>query len=82
MLDGTGYPCRHFARETHYGSRLVHVCDVYDALRTRRPYREAWESEAALSYIEERAGLEFDPALAHSFIALMRSWDQRVVEPS
>jgi putative nucleotidyltransferase with HDIG domain len=80
MLDGTGYPHRHFARETHYCSRLVHVCDVYDALRTRRPYREAWESEAALSYIEERAGLEFDPALAHTFTAMLRRWDQRVVE--
>jgi len=80
MLDGTGYPCRHFARETHYGSRLVHVCDVYDALRTRRPYREAWESEAALAYIEERAGLEFDPALAHTFIAMMRRSDQQVME--
>jgi putative nucleotidyltransferase with HDIG domain len=80
MLDGTGYPCRHFARETHYGSRLVHVCDVYDALRTRRPYREAWESEAALTYIEERAGVEFDPALAHTFTAMMRRWDHRVME--
>ena len=80
MLDGTGYPHRHFARETHYGSRLVHVCDVYDALRTRRPYREAWESEAALAYIEERAGMEFDPALAHTFTAMMRRWDHRVME--
>lgn len=80
MLDGSGYPCRHYGRETHYGSRLVHVCDVYDALRTRRPYREAWESEAALAYIEERAGVEFDPALAHAFTATMRRWDHRVME--
>ena len=56
--------CRHAPRDTHYGSRLVHVCDVYDALRTRRPYRDAWESEEALQYIEQRAGLEFDPSLA------------------
>jgi putative nucleotidyltransferase with HDIG domain len=79
MLDGSGYPCRHSQRDTHYGSRLVHVCDVYDALRTRRPYRDAWESETALQYIEQRAGLEFDPALAARFTAMVRRWDHRVM---
>ncbi len=81
MVDGTGYPCRHAPRDTHYGSRLVHVCDVYDALRTRRPYRDAWESEAALQYIEQRAGLEFDPSLATTFAAMVRRWDHRVMAP-
>jgi putative nucleotidyltransferase with HDIG domain len=81
MLDGSGYPCRHFQRDTHYGSRLVHLCDVYDALRTRRPYRDAWESERALQYIEERAGLEFDPALAVTFMEMVRRWDHRVIAP-
>jgi putative two-component system response regulator len=79
MMDGTGYPCRHSQRDTHYGSRLVHVCDVYDALRTRRPYRDAWESETALEYIEQRAGLEFDPALATVFTTMIRRWDHRVM---
>ena len=81
MLDGTGYPCRHSARETHFGSRLVHVCDVYDALRTRRPYRDAWESEKAVGYIESRAGTEFDGALTAAFGAMIRQWDQRIMVP-
>jgi putative nucleotidyltransferase with HDIG domain len=81
MMDGSGYPCRHTPRDTHYGSRLVHLCDVYDALRTRRPYRDAWESETALQYIEQRAGLEFDPALAAAFTAMVRRWDHRVMLP-
>jgi len=81
MLDGGGYPCRQSQRDAHYGSRLVHVCDVYDALRTRRPYRDAWESETALQYIEQRAGLEFDPALAATFTAMVRRWDHRVMTP-
>jgi putative two-component system response regulator len=81
LLDGSGYPCRHSPRDTHYGSRLVHVCDVYDALRTRRPYRDAWESETALQYLEQRAGLEFDPALATTFTAMVRQWDHRVMAP-
>jgi putative nucleotidyltransferase with HDIG domain len=81
MVDGSGYPCRHTPRDTHYGSRLVHVCDVYDALRTRRPYRDAWESETALQYIEKRAGLEFDPGLAAAFTEMVRRWDHRVMLP-
>ena len=48
MLNGDGYPSFHFARDCHYASKLVHVCDVYDALCTNRPYRDAWPSEMAL----------------------------------
>jgi putative nucleotidyltransferase with HDIG domain len=78
MLDGGGYPALHDARGAQYASMLVHVCDVYDALRTTRPYREAWESGRALAYIQERAGIEFDPGIAQAFIAMMRQWDQRI----
>jgi len=78
MLDGGGYPALHDARGAQYASMLVHVCDVYDALRTTRPYREAWESGRALAYIQERAGVEFDPGIAQAFIAMMRQWDQRI----
>jgi putative nucleotidyltransferase with HDIG domain len=78
MLDGGGYPRPHFHRGCHHASELVHVCDVYDALRTKRPYREAWESDKALAYIEERAGVEFDPRVARAFVEMMRAWDVRV----
>jgi putative nucleotidyltransferase with HDIG domain len=82
MLDGGGYPALGDARGAQYASMLVHVCDVYDALRTNRPYREAWESDRALAYINERAGVEFDPGVAQAFIAMMRLWDQRTVKLS
>ena len=77
MIDGTGYPHMHFRRDCHHGSKLVHVCDVYDALRTRRPYREAWEAERVLTYIAERAGTEFDGEIARGFIAMMKTWERR-----
>ncbi|HEX8361490.1 MAG TPA: HD domain-containing phosphohydrolase [Longimicrobium sp.] len=77
MHDGGGYPSLHYCRTCHSASRLAHVCDVYDALRTHRPYRAAWTSAAVLSYIEERAGTEFDPGVAHSFIRMMRQWEHR-----
>jgi putative nucleotidyltransferase with HDIG domain len=78
MLDGGGYPHLPDARGAQYASRLVHICDVYDALRTNRPYRQAWDSERALAFIEGRAGIEFDPAIARSFTGMMRKWDRRV----
>jgi putative nucleotidyltransferase with HDIG domain len=78
MMDGGGYPILPDARGAQYASRLVHICDVYDALRTNRPYREAWESERAIAFIEGRAGIEFDPAIARSFTAMMRKWDHRI----
>jgi putative nucleotidyltransferase with HDIG domain len=78
MLNGGGYPCMHFSRDCHPASKLVHVCDVFDALRTKRPYRDAWESERVLGYLEERSGTEFDPDIARSFVTMMRQWDKRV----
>jgi putative nucleotidyltransferase with HDIG domain len=72
MINGHGYPTRHYHRPCHKASNLVHVCDVYDALRTKRPYRDSWETERVLTYIEERAGTEFEPEIASSFVRMMR----------
>jgi putative nucleotidyltransferase with HDIG domain len=72
MINGHGYPTHHYRRDCHKASNLVHVCDVYDALRTKRPYRDAWEAERVLTYIEERSGTEFEPTAATAFVTLMR----------
>jgi putative two-component system response regulator len=73
MLNGGGYPAVHYARECTLASRLVHVCDVFDALSTTRPYREAWPLEKVLAYLEERGGTEFDPELVGAFNRMMRA---------
>lgn len=78
MINGGGYPTPHFKRECHRASNLVHVCDVYDALRTNRPYRDAWPAEKVLAYIDERSGIEFDAELAQSFTRMMRESDRSV----
>jgi HD-GYP domain-containing protein (c-di-GMP phosphodiesterase class II) len=78
MLDGGGYPRVQFPRQAHFASKIVHVCDVYDALRTNRPYREAWHAEKVLDYIDEKAGTEFDPEIARAFIRMMRLWERRL----
>src|SRR5947207_14096534 len=78
MINGGGYPVLHFARECHHASKLVHVCDVYDALRTRRPYREAWSVQKTLGYLEERSRVEFDPELSGAFVRMMKQWEGQV----
>ena len=80
MLNGGGYPTLRFKRDCHRASRLVHVCDVYDALRTKRPYRDAWPMPRVISYLEERAGVEFDRELVQPFVAMMRQWEPQVVQ--
>ncbi len=77
MQNGGGYPKLDYPRECHQASKLVHVCDVYDALRTNRPYRAAWPAEKVLSYVEERAGTEFDPDIARRFAKMMAEWEPR-----
>ena len=78
MLNGGGYPCMHYDRDCHHASKLVHICDVYDALRTNRPYRDAWSAEATLAHIESKSGTEFDPELVRAFGGMMRKFEGRV----
>jgi putative nucleotidyltransferase with HDIG domain len=79
MLNGGGYPGFSYKRDCHKASKLVHICDVYDALRTKRPYRDAWPSEKVLAYIEERSGAEFDGSTAHSFAQMIRSRESQMM---
>ena len=79
-LNGAGYPTLRFQREAHYVSRLVHVCDVYDALCTDRPYRSALTSEVALSIMEKEVGTGLDPALAAAFTRMIRDASQQRVK--
>jgi len=79
MINGGGYPALHYARDCHHASKLVHVCDVYDALRTRRPYRDAWSLEKTLGYLQERSGVEFEPELCDAFVRMMRQWEPQII---
>lgn len=79
-IDGGGYPALQYGRDCHQASNLVHVCDVFDALRTDRPYRDAWPTDRVLNYIEEGSGKEFESDLARAFVQMMRRWSRRVAE--
>ena len=71
-LDGSGYPRYTYPREAHFASKLVHVCDIYDALCARRPYRDAFRPEQALVIVEDQSGRHLDPALVHAFGTMIR----------
>jgi HD-GYP domain-containing protein (c-di-GMP phosphodiesterase class II) len=59
-LDGTGYPRGLKANDISLEVRVLAVCDVFDALRSNRVYREAWSQERALNLLREESGTAFD----------------------
>ena len=79
--DGRGYPRVGPRHELHYASRIVTVCDVYDALRTTRSHRPAWDPAQAVGYIEDGAGTVFDAGVARAFAAMLRRMDTRNEAP-
>jgi HD-GYP domain-containing protein (c-di-GMP phosphodiesterase class II) len=70
--DGTGYPDRKRGEEISLAARIVAVADVYDALTSKRPYKEAWNSERGLASIEAGSGKQFDPIVVTAFVSLYR----------
>jgi len=73
-----GYPLLKWPRRCHFASRLVHVCDLYDSLSTRRPYRDAWPQARIISFLKERSGIEVDGEMVDAFVAMLgRSAESR-----
>lgn len=65
--NGTGYPYQRKGDEIPLSARIVALADVFDALTSRRPYKEAWSVDKALSLIEEESGKHFDPEVVKAF---------------
>lgn len=65
--DGTGYPRGLKGQEIPLAARLFSVADVWDAIRSNRPYRAAWPLERARRYIKEQSGKHFDPEVVEVF---------------
>lgn len=65
--DGSGYPYQRKGHEIPLSARIVALADVFDALTSRRPYKEAWPVEKALGLIDEESGKHFDPSVVKAF---------------
>lgn len=70
--DGTGYPDGKRGEEISLAARIVAVADVFDALTSKRPYKEAWSSDRGITAIEVDSGKHFDPAVVEAFVSLYR----------
>lgn len=69
--DGTGYPHGLASDAIPLEARIVALADVFDALTSKRPYKEAWPIEDATNYILSEAGKQFDPELVAAFQAAL-----------
>ncbi len=78
--DGSGYPAGLKGEAIPLSARIVAAADVFDALTSKRPYKEAWPIERALAVMQEEAGAHFDPqvvkALQRSLPRIMTVYEQ------
>lgn len=66
--DGTGYPRRLAGEQIPLEARIVALADVFDALLSVRPYKEAWAPDRAIDYIRRERGLHFDPTCVDALL--------------
>lgn len=70
-FDGKGYPSGLCGQEIPIEASILAIADVYDAMTSNRPYRDALDKETALREIKENAGKQFEPVLANKFFEIM-----------
>lgn len=66
--DGSGYPYKLAGSQIPISARIVAVADVYDALRSRRPYKDPMTHEAATEIIRQGSGKHFDPDIVDAYL--------------
>jgi len=70
--DGTGYPRGLKGEEIPLPARIFTICDVYDAMTSDRPYRQAMPIAEVLAYIQLHSGSIFDPNVVKAFLEMMK----------
>ncbi|MEA2145180.1 MAG: hypothetical protein QOG59_767, partial [Solirubrobacteraceae bacterium] len=68
--DGSGYPAGLMGEEIPLAGRICSLCDVFDALISRRRYKDSWSLDTTLSEIQRGAGTAFDPDLTQTFLRI------------
>ena len=71
--DGSGYPRGLKGEQIPLAARIFAVVDVWDALRSDRPYRASWSAERTRAHILEQSGSHFDPQVVAEFVSLLQS---------
>jgi CHASE2 domain-containing sensor protein len=73
--DGSGYPAGLAGEAIPLTGRICAVCDVFDALRSRRPYKEPWPLQDALDELARERGRHFDPMVLDAFLGMVDDLD-------
>ena len=68
--DGSGYPNSLKGEEIPITGRIAAIADVFDAITSKRPYKDSLSNEIALGVIREESGIHFDPELADAFFEI------------
>ena len=71
--DGRGYPRRIAGEDIPLSARILCIADSFDAMVSRRSYKDAYDTERALSIVRNEAGRQFDPQLAELFVTLVEN---------
>jgi HD-GYP domain-containing protein (c-di-GMP phosphodiesterase class II) len=74
--DGNGYPERLLREEIPIEARFMAIADVYDALTSKRVYKEAYSHDQAVSIIKEGRGTQFDPRVVEAFLSVERDFHE------
>ena len=69
--DGSGYPNGLKGEKIPLAGRICGLCDVFDALTSKRPYKKAWPADEALEEIKRGSGSHFDPAVVDCFFRIL-----------
>lgn len=74
--DGTGYPRGLKGKEIPLSARIFAIVDVWDALRSDRPYRPAWSEDMVREHIRSLSGTHFDPDVVEAFLRVLESGEK------
>jgi len=69
--DGSGYPKGLKGEKIPLAGRICGLCDVFDALTSKRPYKKAWPAGDALEEVKKGSGFHFDPAIVDCFFRIL-----------
>ncbi len=79
-FDGNGYPGRLKGEEIPYLARITAVADAFDAMTSRRVYRDSLSIDVVISELEKNKGTQFDPNIANAFLEILKNAFNKVKE--
>ena len=78
--DGQGYPCRLKGKDIPYLARITAVADAFDAMTSKRVYRDSLSIDVVISEIEKNKGTQFDPEIADVFLDILKNDYDKIEE--